>query len=649
MKPQLLAISLLAAALVLPGLATPFGLASSAPVSDGLRSLLASAAPDADVGVIVRFQDGAALQRFLPSVLDREGVLLPSVHAVAFHASVLELPALLAAPGVAYVEEDAVLPVLLSTATVASRAKAVWGPLLGGPIRDPSENVIDGSGVGIAVVDTGVDGSHPDLQDRMAANFKVVPTSISSSASGVFVPVQDSDTTSGHGTHVAGIAAGTGAASDGANRGAAPGAKIYGFGVGEVDRIVVASAAASFQWVLDHHDSVDPPIRVVTNSWGGTGAFNPASVISQLSDRLVDAGVVVLFAAGNAGGNGTTDQVNPYAKNPKPGVLNVANYNDENTGIRDGALAGSSSRGLASNASTWPDLAAPGSNITAAMSSTGTLSWLSKSLEVFDVLSAVFGPGNYLGNAINQHAGDVRFRIAGTTSGPAHLNWILYDEPVAVYNAHRNAYVAKGWTSDFLGSVDAEEAQAARFYAPLPAEGFGPLQPWTASQHFVGAGDALLLEKDGGSASQISVQVTSPAGTTRTLRPIFPCSSSRCNVTVDLAEHFGGEPADGTWIIAPGPTANEDPDLAFFTRPYVPMTGTSMATPHVAGIVALLFQADPELSPAEVEDILEDTAYEFSAGAPYEADPANPDDLGSFDKGHGLVDAREAVLRALES
>ena len=78
---------------------------------------------------------------------------------------------------------------------------------------------------------------------------------------------------------------------------------------------------------------------------------------------------------------------------------------------------------------------------------------------------------------------------------------------------------------------------------------------------------------------------------------------------------------------------------------YGTISGTSMAAPHVAGIVAQLFEADPTLTPAEIEDILEDTAHKFGAG--YEADLAdrNDDDTTSFDKGHGLVDVVGAVSR----
>jgi serine protease AprX len=75
---------------------------------------------------------------------------------------------------------------------------------------------------------------------------------------------------------------------------------------------------------------------------------------------------------------------------------------------------------------------------------------------------------------------------------------------------------------------------------------------------------------------------------------------------------------------------------------YNTISGTSMATPHVSGIVAQLFQAAPGATPAEIEAALEATAHKYADGAAYVAEPGGTGTT-SFDKGHGLVDAVAAA------
>ncbi len=76
-------------------------------------------------------------------------------------------------------------------------------------------------------------------------------------------------------------------------------------------------------------------------------------------------------------------------------------------------------------------------------------------------------------------------------------------------------------------------------------------------------------------------------------------------------------------------------DIATFNT----ISGTSMATPHVVGIVTQLFQVAPNATPAQIENALKSTAYKFTNGAPYEKSAYT-----SLDKGTGLVDAYAAAL-----
>ncbi|MDB5478942.1 MAG: exported protein of unknown function, putative Peptidase domain, partial [Alphaproteobacteria bacterium] len=193
------------------------------------------------------------------------------------------------------------------------------------------------------------------------------------------MPGNDSDTLSagGHGTHVAGIAAGNPTVlADGRTvMGAAPGAKLVGLSVGQA--ISVYGGNTGLNWVLEHHaapcgEGVSaaqcPPIRVTNNSYGVSGGsdFNASSVTAKLQRALLAEGVVTVWSAGNSAGDGTARTTNGNGADPTPGILSVASYDDGGTGTRDGALSSFSSRGKRGAHGTYPDISAPGDTILSA-------------------------------------------------------------------------------------------------------------------------------------------------------------------------------------------------------------------------------------------------------------------------------------------
>ncbi|HEU0302902.1 MAG TPA: S8 family serine peptidase [Longimicrobium sp.] len=237
----------------------------------------------------------------------------------------------------------------------------------------------DGEGVGIAILDSGIDGAYsPDLKHptRTVQNVKFIadPTSVVSFgnapaplASALLLEnVPTSETSSGHGTHVAGIAAGDGTGSAARYVGVAPGANLIGLGTGEV--ILVLWTLAGLDWILENHETYN--IQVVNNSWGSEGTFDPADPINVATKMLYDEGIAVVFAAGNSGPGANT--LNPYSA--APWVISVAaacktvtpdptNSAAQCADGRGGILADFSSRGIAGDPLYHPDITAPGVNI----------------------------------------------------------------------------------------------------------------------------------------------------------------------------------------------------------------------------------------------------------------------------------------------
>ncbi|MEA3588938.1 S8 family serine peptidase [Pseudidiomarina sp. 1APP75-27a] len=220
---------------------------------------------------------------------------------------------------------------------------------------------LDGHGVTIAVLDSGVDATHPDLefQTKTVENVKIVGDLDLLGGRNAFIEgVPNSDTSSGHGTHVAGTVAGSGMASVNDERrayyhdGIAPGASLIGLGAGE--GISILYALLGFDYAIANQDRLD--IDIITNSWGGgDGAeFDPNNPINKASFEAYSKGMVVSFAASNSGP--AEDTLNQYAV--APWVINVA------AGTSEKLLADFSSRGVAGHPYKLPDITAPGQDIT---------------------------------------------------------------------------------------------------------------------------------------------------------------------------------------------------------------------------------------------------------------------------------------------
>ncbi|HEX8129671.1 MAG TPA: S8 family serine peptidase [Pyrinomonadaceae bacterium] len=227
-----------------------------------------------------------------------------------------------------------------------------------------------GKGVTIAINDSGIDAGHPDLKmdmlNRQAGktiqNVLVNPNdqdglvvrtaSTGNVAQGILPPsyvedVLNTDTHVGHGTHCAGIAAGTGQQSGTLYQGVAPGAKLVGLGSGGV--LFVLGQVAAFDYVLSNHFNLN--IKVVSNSWGNSAvALDPDHPVNVASKALHDEGIVVVFANGN-------DGTRPNSQNrwaSFPWLISAG------AATKDFRLAGFSSRGIFGDTEVHPTVVVPG-------------------------------------------------------------------------------------------------------------------------------------------------------------------------------------------------------------------------------------------------------------------------------------------------
>jgi serine protease AprX len=226
---------------------------------------------------------------------------------------------------------------------------------------------LTGKGIGVVVNDSGVDGLHGDHLYGSHLVQNVLASVNLSNLTGGLVPIKylenvpNTDTNSGHGTHVAGIIGGTGAMSGGKYEGVAPGANLIGYGSGAA--LLVLDGIGGIDYAIANKARYN--IRVINNSWGGSGEFDPNDPINIASKAAYDNGITVLFAAGNEGPGENTH--NPYAK--APWVISVA------AGNKEGNLADFSSRGTKGvggtfemDGKTWtwkdePAITAPGVDI----------------------------------------------------------------------------------------------------------------------------------------------------------------------------------------------------------------------------------------------------------------------------------------------
>jgi len=210
-------------------------------------------------------------------------------------------------------------------------------PLIGAPAA--WEAGYDGTGVKVAVLDTGIDANHPDVAGKVAGSKSFVDD-----------PVPDGQ---GHGTHVAATIAGSGAASAGSRKGVAPGAQLL------IGKVLNNAGSGDFESVIAGMEwaATEQQADVVSMSLGACCSDGSDAASVAVNNLTASTGALFVVAAGNDGPTAETISSPGSADS----ALTVAATNKQD------ALAGFSSRGpRPGNQALKPEIAAPGVDIIAA-------------------------------------------------------------------------------------------------------------------------------------------------------------------------------------------------------------------------------------------------------------------------------------------
>ncbi|HYP00987.1 MAG TPA: S8 family serine peptidase, partial [Pyrinomonadaceae bacterium] len=229
---------------------------------------------------------------------------------------------------------------------------------------------LDGTGVGVAVLDSGIDQGHRSFLNKDNKSRVVFSRD--------FTGEGRTDDPYGHGTHVASIAAGNGRISNAEYIGIAPNANIINLRVlNSKGQGTTSGLLAALDWVAANRTLYN--IRVVNMSLGSPAIESYRNdPVCRAVRRLVDAGVVVAAAAGNNGRNSSGQKIygQIHAPGNEPAALTVGASNTFGSDVRsDDGVASFSSRGP--TRSYWtdasgtkrydslikPDLVAPGNKL----------------------------------------------------------------------------------------------------------------------------------------------------------------------------------------------------------------------------------------------------------------------------------------------
>ncbi len=415
-----------------------------------------------------------------------------------------------------------------------------------------------GKGIKVAVMDTGTDYDHPDLGGcfgagcRVAKGWDFVGDSYNADPSSpAYQPVpnpdSDPDDCNGHGTHVSGIIG-----ANGQVKGVAPdvtfGAyRVFGCDGSTTDEIMIAAMERAY----------DDGMQVLNMSIGD--AFNnwAQSPTGKAATNLTKKGVVVVASIGNSGANGVWSGGVPGMGDK---VIGVASYDNTHVALTQFTISPDNTGIGYANAAAAPLAPTSGSLPMAKANSVGAVP--PGTLPANDGCAAV-PAGTYTGKAVLVRRGTCGFHakaLNAMNGGAAAV--VLYNNV-----AGRFSPTVAGSPAITIPVVAISDAEGVLIHNRLAAGAV--TMTWTAS----------------------TGSFTNP-----TAGLISSFSSYGLGAELDLKPDLG---APGGLIRSTYPLEEGG---------YATISGTSMASPHVAGAAALILQAKPNTGPARMRDILQNSA-----------------------------------------
>nr|WP_304524142.1 S8 family serine peptidase [Deinococcus betulae] len=405
---------------------------------------------------------------------------------------------------------------------------------------------LTGKGIKVGVIDTGIDLEHPAFAGRVVAQYDFVGDQYSKPADSP-VPDPIADDCQGHGSHVAGIVGGNDSSKG--FKGVAPevsfGAyRVFGCNGSTKEDIMIAAMERAY---ADGMQIVNLSIGSAFENWEGTPS-------AKVGSRMVKKGMIVVASAGNSGANG---QYSMGGVTMGDNVISVASVSNIEIEVNNFTLSDGSSVGYVTG--DGPPIGTPGVTLPITKKPGSTSTTANDGCTV----SGGFAAGSLTGKAVLIQRGTCTFLEKVTNAQKAGASAVVLYNNVAGYQ------VPGGLDSSItIPVVSVSRADG------LKIDGL------------ISSGVSLTFKAG-------KIGIPSPTGN-----------------TLDTFSSYGmsAELEQKPDIAAPGGNIRSAYPLTKDASGYATLSGTSMASPHVAGAAALMLQAFPNTKAKDMRGLLMNSA-----------------------------------------